>query len=154
MRDVSENDQACRAASPSGCRVLFVQNQVASHRSLWQLLQRDGHSVVPALTVAAALEFLKTFDPQCVVLDLVLPDGRGVEVLKQLRRSASDIRVAILCTEQNSAEAADAARAYGPASCFRKPVDADALLRWVRSGPRVVVRQIDRVVAAQFGRVA
>jgi CheY-like chemotaxis protein len=124
---------------PAPCRTLLVMNDVFASREIQQLLEGEGHAVIPTCTVGGAVEFLTSWDPQCVVIDLNLPDGNGVEILKQMRRNGSAVPAAVLCDDPDSVEAA-AARAHQPVHSFRKPIDADAFSQWARDGQSVPLK--------------
>lgn len=47
--------------------------------------ERAGISVLPAGTASQALEYLGTYSPRVILLDLMLPDLDGVEVARRLR---------------------------------------------------------------------
>jgi DNA-binding response OmpR family regulator len=76
-------------------RLLVVEDDGALARGLAFNLEADGHEVRQAGTCAAAREALASFDPQLVLLDLGLPDGDGLDLLRELR-GAGDQR-AVLC---------------------------------------------------------
>lgn len=66
-------------------RLLLVEDHESTLQTLAKLLQRDGHQVTTAMTIASALTVaaLGTFD--FVISDLGLPDGSGSELMSKLR---------------------------------------------------------------------
>src|SRR5690606_17572024 len=64
-------------SSPISLRLLLVEDHEPTLRVLARLLVRDGHQVVPARTVAEALEAAETNLFDVLVSDLGLPDGTG-----------------------------------------------------------------------------
>lgn len=72
-------------ARVASLRVLLVEDHQATVEVLARLLQRAGHAVTTAMSVAHALEAAKgnTFD--VVISDLGLPDGTGFELVRTLR---------------------------------------------------------------------
>jgi len=56
-----------------------------------QILRRHGCAVRVASTCAEALERLDAITG-CAIIDLVLPDGEGIELSEQLRQKKPDIR--------------------------------------------------------------
>jgi DNA-binding response OmpR family regulator len=85
-------------------RVLIIEDERKILRSLERGLQAEGYEVATAasgeegLLLAAA----QLFD--CLVLDLLLPDRDGLEVLADLRRAQSAIRVLILTARDTVAD--------------------------------------------------
>ena len=76
-------------------RLLVVEDDAALARGLAFNLGEDGYEVRVAENCAAAREGLANFDPHLVLLDLGLPDGDGLDLLRELR-DAGDRR-AVLC---------------------------------------------------------
>jgi two-component system response regulator PilR (NtrC family) len=125
--------------------VLVVEDCDAIRRALELLLGQVGYRVTTAASVAEGLERL---DRQHVaLLDLMLPDGSGTELLAEIRRRGSGMRVAVLSAAGPAA--AEGLRACPPDRFFAKPVDVEALLDWIgaadatqkREGSASAVRQ-------------
>jgi signal transduction histidine kinase/ActR/RegA family two-component response regulator len=76
-------DKAARVAVT--LRVLLVEDHQTTLDALSLLLRRDGHQVVPATTMAAALAAAAGQDFDLVISDLGLPDGGGIELMLDLR---------------------------------------------------------------------
>ena len=69
-----------------GARVLVVDDEPQILRGLRVVLRNAGFQVDLAATKAEALDALAARPPDAMVLDLVLPDGSGVEVCRDVRR--------------------------------------------------------------------
>jgi two-component system, OmpR family, KDP operon response regulator KdpE len=72
--------------SSDGARVLVVDDELQILRGLRVILRNAGYSVETAATKAEALDAVSIRPPDVLVLDLVLPDGSGVEVCEEIRR--------------------------------------------------------------------
>jgi FixJ family two-component response regulator len=72
----------------------------------------------------AALETVPSFQPECVILDMHMPDMHGLDVLKQLARTRPDLPVVAL-TAQRDAHTHQQALAWGAVAFFEKPLDED-----------------------------
>ncbi|MDA1263629.1 MAG: response regulator transcription factor [Planctomycetota bacterium] len=83
-------------------KVLLVEDDAALARGLAFNLEADGHQVEHAADCASARASLASFDPALVVLDLNLPDGDGLDLLRELR-AAGDQR-AVLCLSARGQE--------------------------------------------------
>jgi len=68
-----------------GPRVLVVDDEPQILRGVRVVLRNAGFHVDTAETVAEALDALAVRPPDALVLDLMLPDGTGVDVLRELR---------------------------------------------------------------------
>lgn len=110
-------------------RLLIVEDDAATRFALSKILTFTGYEVTTAATLAAAL--LKCDDHTCVLLDLHLPDGLGLEVLRRLRQTKPHTRVAI-CSAAHDPALRRQVEQYHPDAIFIKPIDLDALLAWVR----------------------
>ncbi len=73
------------AAPAKGPRVLVVDDEGQILRALRVVLRDAGFEVVPAETVAEALDQAAVRPPQAAIVDLVLPDGDGIELTRRLR---------------------------------------------------------------------
>lgn len=82
-------------------RILVVEDEPAIAESIAYALRRDGFSVTIASTLGAADREADSAD--LVVLDLMLPDGSGFDLLGRLRRSGA--RTAVIVLSSRDAEA-------------------------------------------------
>lgn len=76
-------------------RVLVVDDEAQILRALRVVLRDAGFEVVPAETVAEALDHAAVRPPQAAIVDLVLPDGDGIELTRRLREW-SDMPILVL----------------------------------------------------------
>jgi two-component system, OmpR family, KDP operon response regulator KdpE len=72
--------------APDASRVLVVDDEVQILRALRVVLRKAGFEVVPAQSAAEALDRAAVRPPQAAIVDLVLPDGDGIEVTRSLRQ--------------------------------------------------------------------
>ncbi|MEZ6189365.1 MAG: ATP-binding protein [Planctomycetota bacterium] len=117
--------------------VLLVDDHDALRQSLSYALALYGFGVTAARSLTEARERLAEERPAAIVLDVLLPDGRGVELLRELR-GAGD-RVPVILTSGYVGKASDGfdADLEDPRTAFLpKPVRprdlADELLRLLR----------------------
>ena len=69
--------------------ILIVEDNAGVLDANVQVLSGDGHSVMTAGTLASARRRLKIASPDLVVLDVMLPDGDGIDFMPELRESCS-----------------------------------------------------------------
>ena len=69
--------------------ILLVEDERSIAEPLAAALDREGFGTEIAGTVAEALEKASEVDPDLVLLDLMLPDGSGYEVTRELRSRSS-----------------------------------------------------------------
>ena len=73
-------------------RVLVVEDEFTIAKPLRNALEREGYLVSVCDTGGAALKLTKTWVPDVVLLDLMLPDTDGREVAKEIR-TFSDVPI-------------------------------------------------------------
>jgi two-component system KDP operon response regulator KdpE len=128
----------------SGQRVLVVDDEPQILRGLQTMLRGAGYDVATATTAADALAAAAAHPPEAVILDLVLPDGRGTDVARELR-TWTDVPVIVLSAvgeEQEKVAALDA----GADDYVTKPFGVDELLARLRAALRRAVPANDSVI--------
>ncbi len=112
-------------------RVLVVDDEPQILRALRTTLRGAGYDVDTAADAGAALAAAAARPPQAVILDLVLPDGDGTDVCRELR-TWSDAPVIVLSAvgeERQKIAALDA----GADDYVTKPFSVDELLARLRA---------------------
>ena len=121
------------AAASTQCRTLIVEDDRDSCEALAVLVRRLGHEVECCETAGAALVKLEEWQPQCVLLDLMLPDAQGGLILRRIRASNMDTRVAVITAAGAESLVLKHAAAYNPDAVFLKPLDHRQLREWLKS---------------------
>jgi DNA-binding response OmpR family regulator len=105
--------------------VLVVEDDRTARRAIALILKDSGFAVSEAATLAEALE-KSAVNPDWILLDLMLPDGNGIELLHRVRAGMLSSRVCVVtgCGPALQSEA----RNLAPDHFFTKPLDVDALL--------------------------
>jgi two-component system KDP operon response regulator KdpE len=118
----------------SGPRVLVVDDEPQILRALQMKLRGAGYSVETAATAQEALMKAGMRPPEAIVLDLLLPDGRGTDVCRELRRwnTAPILVLSAVGEEKEKIEALDA----GADDYVTKPFSGDELLARLRAALR------------------
>ncbi len=112
-------------------RVLVVDDEPQIVRGLKIILRGAGYAVEAAETKADALAALAARPPDALVLDLVLPDGQGVDVCREVR-TWSRLPIVVLSAvgdEREKVRALDA----GADDYITKPFGTDELLARLRA---------------------
>ena len=130
--------------STDGQRVLVVDDEPQIVRALKVILRGAGYVTQQAETKQEALDAVAVRPPDAMVLDLILPDGSGVEVCKEVR-SWSGLPIIVLSAvgdEREKVRALDA----GADDYITKPVGTDELLARLRAALRRVSDDSEPVV--------
>jgi two-component system, OmpR family, KDP operon response regulator KdpE len=117
--------------SAGDARVLVVDDEPQIVRGLRVVLQNAGYRVEEATTKREALDALSFRPPDAIVLDLLLPDGDGVEVTTDIRRW-SRVPIVVLSAvgdEQQKVRALDA----GADDYVTKPFGTEELVARLRA---------------------
>jgi two-component system response regulator RegX3 len=87
---------------PGRRTVLVVEDEESITTPLVEALAREGFEAAVAPTAADALQLAGSLEPDLVLLDLMLPDGSGFDVCRELRRTS---RVPIIVVTARGDEA-------------------------------------------------
>jgi two-component system, OmpR family, KDP operon response regulator KdpE len=115
-------------------RVLVVDDEPQILRALRTSLRGAGYEVDTAETAEQALTQLAVSPPDAVILDLVLPDGRGTDIARELR-TWSNVPVIVLSVVGDESEKVAALDA-GADDYVTKPFGIDELLARLRAALR------------------
>jgi CheY-like chemotaxis protein len=79
-------------------RLLLIEDNAGERFGITELLRHDDIDIVPVCTGRKAILAMNAEAPDCIVLDLRLPDMSGFDVLDQLRadRALCDVPVVVL----------------------------------------------------------
>jgi two-component system, repressor protein LuxO len=106
--------------------VLLVEDDPTLWRLYMAYIERAGIEAVHAGSVAQARAVLADNVPAVVLLDLILPDGHGYEVLQQLRANGSDAPVIVITSAGSISMAVESMRA-GAYDFLVKPFSPERL---------------------------
>ena len=111
--------------------VLVVDDEPQILRALQTSLRGAGYEVATAATAGEALTTAAVRPPDAVILDLVLPDGSGTDVCRELRTwsSAPVLVLSVVGEESEKVAALDA----GADDYVQKPFGIDELLARLRA---------------------
>ncbi len=84
------------ATDCTGLRILIVDDSADSADSMAELLTVLGHEARPAYSGVQALDMMRSFTPDVVLLDLEMPDMNGFEVLAVLRPDPANLQPATM----------------------------------------------------------
>ncbi len=122
-----------------GARILVVEDDAQIRSFICYALNNEGFSCDVAGTVRAALDFLEAGLTDIVLLDLGLPDGDGMDVLKKTRE-LSETPVIVISSRDQDSEKVSALDA-GADDYLTKPFSAAELMARVRVALRHLLRQ-------------
>lgn len=132
-------------------RILLVDDQPANLRLLEELLAREGFTnVVSTTEPEQALSIYAAFDPDLIVLDLMMPTLSGYAVLERIERQrlADEYRPVLVLTADATHQAKHRALALGAKDFVTKPFDTvEAMLRvWNLLETRHLYKRLKRLI--------
>ncbi len=135
-------------------KVLIVDDEQMVRWSLVEALRIWGYSSVEAETGSAALATFDAEQPAAVLLDVNLPDGSGLDVLREIKRRQPDAVVIMITGNVLVADTIAALRG-GAYDFIGKPINLEELQVTIRNGIeaqslRKEVRSLRRERARQF----
>ena len=113
-------------------RVLVVDDEANIAELLQMALRYEGWDVAVAGTGAEAVSSARTFQPDSVVLDMMLPDFDGMEVLHRLRREQDAVPVLFL-TARDAVEDRVAGLTAGGDDYVTKPFSLEEVVARLRA---------------------
>jgi DNA-binding response OmpR family regulator len=106
-------------------RVLIVDDEPRISKMLRVKLNLSGYDVITTTSGAEAIELVRTHEPDIMLLDLLMPDVTGMDVLDKVR-SFSQVPVIVFTGRP---EIARFAKRFGANDCIAKPFDPDVLVK-------------------------
>ena len=113
-------------------RVLLVEDDYAVSQSIEAMLKREGMVVYATDLGEEGLDLGKVYDYDIIILDLMLPDMNGYEVLKNLRNSKVNTPVLIL-SGLSEPDKKVKGLGYGADDYLTKPFDRAELLARIQA---------------------
>ena len=120
--------------------ILCIEDEIEILEHNKRVLSENGYDVLTAESLTVAREVLAKTTPDVIVLDIMLPDGNGLEYLKELRAEGCKIPIIMLTAwnrSYNKAHGLDA----GADDYMGKPFEYDELLARIRK----ILKQAERV---------
>jgi DNA-binding response OmpR family regulator len=115
-------------------RILIVDDDELIHKLLGAILQKAGFECLDALSGQEGLEIAQKERPELIILDIMMPEMDGFEVMKALKSNpdTSVIPVIFLSGKFHNREKA-MARELGAADFMEKPFERSELLARVKT---------------------
>lgn len=97
MNTASPRNQPRAQRSEISMSILVIDDATIIRNRFVSMLRMLGcdHSIQEAGTVAEGLELLRQTRPDIILLDVHLPDGNGIDVLRQIKAERPEVTVAM-----------------------------------------------------------
>ena len=117
-------------AGAEGRLVLLVDDEPDYLDVMMRHLEEQGFGVLTAATAAQGLEMAREHGPDIILLDLLLPDRCGLELLRSLKEDPGTRHIPVLVVSITND--GPKALSLGAAECLSKPVDGSAVVSATR----------------------
>jgi DNA-binding response OmpR family regulator len=137
--EVSSAVDAGPAGRTRALRVLIVEDDADTVRSLMLLLHSDGHEATGVGSAKAMWEAIGAWEPDAVLLDISLPDASGYQIARELRRrfgEEAEKPLLVAVTAWNKGADKVLAQIAGFDFHVGKPYNPNQLLAILRSAAR------------------
>ena len=131
-------------------KLLLVEDNIQLNKALSAILKRNSYLVDSALDGEEALIYLKDYEYDVIVLDIMLPKIDGLEVLKRARRDGVNTPI-ILLTARSTVEDKITGLDLGADDYLPKPFVSEELLARIRALTRRKAAPIKANKEIKFG---
>jgi len=107
--------------------ILCVDDHVDTLKLIEIVLQMEGHEVYTATTASRALELMRERDFNLYVIDVMMPDGNGLELCREIRSHAQHVPI-IVHTGKTRPEDRQAAYDAGATLHVAKPAGMEIIV--------------------------
>jgi DNA-binding response OmpR family regulator len=123
--------------TPASKKVVIVEDEPSAADMFEEMMRLGGYQVIKSHNSAPAMSIIRAERPDVVILDLMMPDISGIEVLHYMRREPGlrDIPVVIVSAKGLPTDI-QAGMAAGASAYLVKPVGFHKLLETVESAIR------------------
>jgi DNA-binding NtrC family response regulator len=116
-----------------GRTVLVVDDEPTIADGLRMTLEAEGYSVRLAGSVQTGLAVVAQADVQAAIVDLMLPDGDGITLTRELKQRDPSIEVIIVTAYGSMRKAMEATKGAGAFYVLDKPFDPDEVVALMRN---------------------
>lgn len=131
-------------------KILLVEDTVQLNKALSTLLKRNSYLVDSAFDGEEALMFIKDYEYDVIILDIMLPKIDGLEVLKRARENKVDTPI-ILLTARSTVEDKITGLDLGADDYLPKPFSTEELLARIRALSRRKSNPIKKAELVSYG---
>lgn len=122
-------------------KILLVDDDRDLHELLGVVLAREGYTVVDAYSAREGLEHLRKTKFDLALLDVMMPEMDGIEMLARLREDHKDLRVIMMTAVSTPETVADALREQA-CDFLAKPFDVEELKKAVKAAFKLLPQEI------------
>jgi len=111
--------------------ILVVEDSWLTRRVICKILRAEGYETWEASCGPEALEIMSTQTPNCMLLDLLMPEMEGREVLQAMRERGIKIPVIVITADIQSTTRSECME-LGALAVIHKMPNSDELIGWIK----------------------
>lgn len=85
-------------------KILLIEDEAELRKSIKQYLHQEGYLVESAADFVKASEKAGVYDYNCILVDITLPKGSGLDIIKQLKENHSKAGIIIISAKNSSGD--------------------------------------------------
>ena len=113
-------------------RLLYAEDEEALSRAVCAVLKKNNYEVDPVYNGVDALDYIIGGDYDAAILDIMMPEMDGIEVLKEVRKEGNNIPIIMLTAKSEIDDKVDGLDA-GANDYLAKPFEMKELLARIRA---------------------
>ncbi len=134
-------------------KILLVDDEESIVEIISYNLKQQGYEIATASNGIEAITKAKAFNPDLILLDIMMPKKDGIETLKELRNMAAFANTAIIMLTAKSDEAKEiTGLQLGADDFIRKPIKTEVLLTRIQTALRRSKREEEQTIL-NFGNL-
>ncbi len=83
-------------------KILIIEDEPELRKSMKQYLHQEGYVIESASDYSKALEKIEVYDYDCILVDINLPQGNGLDIIKHLKQNHSKAGIIIISAKNSS----------------------------------------------------
>ena len=115
--------------------ILVIDDNASVRKAITMMLESGGHCVTGAKDGTEGMRAFESVEPDLVIVDIIMPDKDGIEIIREMRRSRPETRIIAMTGggQFPNLDFLKMARAFGAADALAKPIDPDDLVSRVQA---------------------
>lgn len=111
-------------------KILVIDDELQVREILQQMLEKKNYSVLLAEDGEEALEICKDHDLDLMIVDIVLPNKSGLDIIKEVKRVYPDMKIIAISGGHmiGPKRYLDNAKTFGADRFFEKPFSSGEIL--------------------------
>jgi CheY-like chemotaxis protein len=108
--------------------ILIIDDSSYQRRLIRRFIEAKGYQTIEAANGRDGLEMITTHTPDCVLLDLIMPETSGFDLLETLLKQGARIPVVVITADVQTSTHRQC-KELGAAAIINKPVDSEQLFK-------------------------